>query len=307
MRVEGKTKIVETSKSNPYNVLVTTKDVLTAGDAAQKEVIEGISRYKTTQTCNVFELLNDHGVPTSFVRREDDASFWAHKCEMFPLEVVCRRYAFGSYLKRNPDMINLNGNYALFDVPIIELFHKQTVVMPPLSGFEPILIGEEDARLRYLRNGAWPKEVHTDPFISFELGTDEWLLYSAKVPLESPLMTIPPVLDNDQFDEVLHVMEKVFMILESAWSNVLVEEEPVELVDLKIEFGRRAIDDKIVVADVIDNDNWRLWPGGDHTKQLDKQCFRDGDDLGKVLENYKFVANVLTNLNYQLQMKNLHS
>ena len=38
----------------------------------------------------------------------------------------------------------------------------------------------------------------------------------------------------------------------------------------------------MVIADVIDNDSWRIWPQGDSSKQLDKQSFRDGEELNTV-------------------------
>ena len=59
---------------------------------------------------------------------------------------------------------------------------------------------------------------------------------------------------------------------------------------IKIEAGRQNIDGKLVIADVIDIDSWRIWPGGDPSRQLDKQNFRDGHPLSEVSDNYALVA-----------------
>lgn len=84
---------------------------------------------------------------------------------------------------------------------------------------------------------------------------------------------------------------RVFKTLERAWATV-----DVTLVDLKIEFGRDPRGE-LLVADVIDNDSWRIWPGGDKTRMLDKQVYRNlhdvtPADLQQVADRYALVADL---------------
>jgi phosphoribosylaminoimidazole-succinocarboxamide synthase len=119
------------------------------------------------------------------------------------------------------------------------------------------------------------------------------MLHPAKVPFDAskPLLECSPVCSEQERAMILErLMRPCFAALEKAWAGIRTEHGPVALADIKIEVGRRKRDGKIVIADVIDNDSWRIWPGGDPSKQLDKQSFRDGSDLSLVSDNYALVA-----------------
>jgi len=88
----------------------------------------------------------------------------------------------------------------------------------------------------------------------------------------------------------------VYEILAHAWRR-----RDTLLVDLKIEFGRLASGDgkgSLVIADVIDNDSWRIWPQGREELMLDKQIYRNlqtvtPDDLKLIHEKYEQVADAV--------------
>lgn len=287
--VEGKTKKIVPGPEKD-TVYMETFDVLTGGDAAKKESILGISVDKTTQAANVFALLGEKGIPTAFLRRHSDDTLLCHGCDMIPLEFVVRRYAWGSYLLRDPG--KRQAAPYRFDVPAWEVFHKHAVVSPPAAD-NIRQMSEDAARDRYLEDGVWAKGVYTDPLI--RVGEDGWDIYPQKVEFseDNRLMTIPPVIPDKELEQAVDsIILPAFAALEEAWAKVNTVFGPVVLVDLKVELGRRKSDGEILLADVVDNDSWRIWPGGDPTKQLDKQCFRDNDPLSTVSENYKMVSSL---------------
>jgi phosphoribosylaminoimidazole-succinocarboxamide synthase len=88
----------------------------------------------------------------------------------------------------------------------------------------------------------------------------------------------------------------VYEILAHAWRR-----RDTLLVDLKIEFGRVAAGEnkgQLVVADVIDNDSWRVWPQGREELMLDKQRYRNltvvtPEDLADIRAAYEQVAEIV--------------
>ncbi|XP_021563165.1 multifunctional protein ADE2 [Carlito syrichta] len=93
-----------------------------------------------------------------------------------------------------------------------------------------------------------------------------------------------------EVDIMSHATQAIFEILEKSWLP-----QNCTLVDMKIEFGVDVTTKEIVLADVIDNDSWRLWPSGDRSQQKDKQSYRDlkevtPEGLQMVKKNFEWVA-----------------
>ncbi len=289
MVIEGKTKRI-TPAAEAGTVIMETKDELTGGDAAKKATIAGIAAHKTLQTANVFNLLKKHDIPVAFIEQQTETSLLCFDCDMLPLELVMRRYAWGSFLKREPSFQQPDGTPYRFDTIQCDLYHKWTAVVPPLVK-EPEQMDENKARELYLRDGKWQEGTYTDPYLYIE--NNQWQVHPPKAPFDAskPLMTIDPVCTEAEREDILNqLMFPCFEALENAWNQVETQFGPVALADIKIEAGRRKTDGKIVIADVIDNDSWRIWPGCDPSKQLDKQNFRDGHPLSTIADNYALVA-----------------
>ena len=320
--IEGKTKTLTklsatqienmwSAKTPPFEHLVNieTKNRLTANDAAI-DATANVAAYKTSQTCDIFRFLEEKGIPTAFVLQKDSFNFVAKECDMIPYECVARRKAFGSYLKRNSKAksgdIFGKGLHGSYQDPLIEFFYKLAVI-PQQDSVE--IISEDTARDKFLKNGEWTTSVYTDPLMIWEwanwrlAGEDHNSvndfnigLYPAKesqANSSNKLTTITSDITPNEYNVIWELTSKVFMTLEEAWKKF-----DVELIDMKIEFGKDKNTGLIIVADVIDNDSWRIWPGGDPNKQLDKQSFRDGEELDTVTEKYRIVSDYTNKFNH---------
>jgi len=261
--IEGKTKRIFRMPGKTGLARVESKADITAGDGAKRDSFPGKDRYATATTIAVFRLLNACGIPTAFVESLSPTEFIAHECAMLPYEVVGRRKALGSYLKRNPHI----DRGTEFHAVVIEFYLKTTG--------------------RTFKGIEFPKD---DPFIA-EMNHKGIVTYRPDMSITDPGNPSLPVVDTKMygknkpmhpFIEMEALARKVFLVLEGAW-----REQGCSLCDLKIEFGITNAG-KLVVADVIDNDSWRLFDAeGQH---LDKQRYRDGAGLDEVAALYADVA-----------------
>lgn len=289
--IEGKTKILEHTRDENI-VRIVTKDFLTGGDAAKKEEIKNIGIQKTQQTANVFKLLSQEGIATSFIQQDSPNSLLCHRCNMLPLEFVVRRYAWGSYLKRNTQFSMDKEHPYKFSKLVWEIFHKYAVVMPPHVS-QPTFMKENEARSKFLKEGNWAEGVYTDPYVKTG---KTWELFSAKNPiLGSGLMKIEKLLTEEELNiAVKKIIIPSFEIIEKKWKTINTLDGIIHLVDIKFELGFKKSDNTLILSDVVDNDSWRIWPNGNPKKQLDKQSFREGEDLKNVENKYQLVTK-LTN------------
>jgi phosphoribosylaminoimidazole carboxylase/phosphoribosylaminoimidazole-succinocarboxamide synthase len=261
---EGKTKRIYQAAGGSDLVTVISKDDITAGDGAKHDVIPDKGLLANATTCNVFRLLRACGLPVAFEEQDSASSFVAPKCSMLPYEVVVRREAHGSYLKRNPHL----SKGLLFPQLVVEFYLKtkdKTWKGKPLVSDDPLMSYVEGASQIKLFNPA--KQLQgQEPFLvlstSEVFGTDEeWKI----------------------FPEMRRIARHAFLVLEKAWQL-----EAGTLVDLKVEFGFDA-KGRLLLADVIDNDSWRVIEDGSY---IDKQIYRDGGALDDVAEKYRRVADI---------------
>ncbi|MHA1650029.1 MAG: phosphoribosylaminoimidazolesuccinocarboxamide synthase [Candidatus Helarchaeota archaeon] len=123
---EGKTKIVYES-TNANEVILEFKDDITAGDGLKHDVIPGKGYLNCTISAKLFEVLENAGVPTHFIKYIPPNYLIVRKVKMLPVEIVCRNIAAGHLLQRFPvkagDPLN---------PPLVEFFLKNDELHDPM-------------------------------------------------------------------------------------------------------------------------------------------------------------------------------
>ncbi|MGL4484212.1 MAG: phosphoribosylaminoimidazolesuccinocarboxamide synthase, partial [Anaerovoracaceae bacterium] len=99
MLYEGKAKKVYKT-DNPELYIVDYKDDATAFNGEKKGTIVGKGVINNTMSDIIFQLLEKKGVPTHFVEQLSDTATLVKAVKIFPLEVIMRNIAAGSFSKR---------------------------------------------------------------------------------------------------------------------------------------------------------------------------------------------------------------
>ncbi len=272
----GKTKAVFATDDQSV-VLLQNFDALTKfDDPSQTKQMTGKAVHATNTTCNVFRLLQKAGIPVAFREQISETEFTTEKCTMIPLEVIARRYAVGSYLKRFPGLAASSGETPKrFHRLVFELFLKTTGKV--IKSFAGETIGEVSVE---------------DPFIELSKLGDIFHLCNPKLPSwedghdlavdVNANYILPDVEGRSYLPQIEQITRKTFLLLEGAWSQL-----GFRLIDFKIEFGVTS-SGTLVVADVIDNDSWRLRTSD--WEEVSKQCFRDNASMEEIGDKYAMVS-----------------
>ncbi len=303
---EGKTKKIFQIIDDPKNVILVSKDDITAGDGAKHDLIVGKARLSNETTCNVFRLLKECGIPVAFhgqvwqetfahefgdPKDPDKHGFSAPRCAMLPFEVVVRRLAYGSYLDRNP---HLEKGH-VFQKLVVEFFLKTSGKI-----------------WKGVSSGVTYSLVKDDPLISFDWPKNDIDLYypghSADERKTAPKgglvgqkpfrkLSFVEVFGGGDPSGYIKRMEQIaketFLVLEKAWQL-----QEKNLADFKVEFGHD-LDGNLLLADVIDNDSWRVIDvDGSH---MDKQLYREGAGLDTVTRKYMEVADLTRRFTLPMQ------
>lgn len=246
----GKTKVLVQAPDAADEVEVHNMDFITAGDGARKDSFLRKGEYSTQTNDSVFTLLNSCGVPTAYVRRTGPSTFRAKKVRMLPYEAVgiFKVAAASSARKRDPSLQVgqefMFGKYALFLKTTGKTFGPYT-----FEKDDPFITSSTEDGLMVCRP-------------DLPVGTDN-------VPIRVRPEYIFPDGIVHPFDEMQALVGQVGNILSAAWAQL-----GCTLYDFKIELAFLP-DGELVVADVIDNDSWRLVD--ENGQHLDKQRYRDKD------------------------------
>ena len=123
---EGKAKIVYETE-DPNKLILEFKDVATAFDGMKKAEIKGKGSLNNEISSIIFKILEENEIKTHFIEKLSDKEMLVWKAQRFPLEVVVRNVAAGSFCKR----YGVKEGTPI-EPPLVEYFMKSDELHDPM-------------------------------------------------------------------------------------------------------------------------------------------------------------------------------
>ena len=130
---EGKAKKLYAT-DDPDVLWVEYMNQATAGNGAKKAQIQGKGELNNRITTLIFKLLAKRGIPSHFIKQISDNEQLVRKMTMFPLEIIMRNVAAGSFSKR----YGIKEGSALKQ-PILEFCYKSDELGDPFINDDDLL------------------------------------------------------------------------------------------------------------------------------------------------------------------------
>lgn len=118
-------KIFETD--NPEKVVIRFTDDITAFNKIKKAVIKDKGIYCNGISCEISRLLQEGGVPTSFIKKISDTEQLCWKTKVIPMEVIVRNVIAGSMAQR----LGLQEGLVP-EIPVYDLCYKSDILCDPI-------------------------------------------------------------------------------------------------------------------------------------------------------------------------------
>jgi len=148
---EGKVKRVLQDPNSSERVIIEFTDKVTAGDGEKKQEFTGKGAVACDMSHYLFGYLEGKGIDTHYVKKLTDNQLLCKKVTIYPIEVVCRNKAAGSFCRRYGTKKGIE-----FSEPLVEFFVKNDAYHDPLITAGAInrlgLVNRQD--LEFLRSVA---------------------------------------------------------------------------------------------------------------------------------------------------------
>ena len=124
---EGKVKRILQDPDSEHRVIIEFTDDVTAGDGEKRQEFAGKGVIACEMSHILFGYLEGKGIDTHYMKRQSDNQLLCKKVKVFPVEVVCRNLAAGSFSRR----YGIEKG-AILTEPLVEFFVKNDELHDPL-------------------------------------------------------------------------------------------------------------------------------------------------------------------------------